>query len=163
MAVSQEKSDIFKDESSFRPPYVDKVAVLMQFCGTAHNSKPLRTYKQKLLLLYNIVVICLNVLMITGHIIEIVGLFENKKSSISAYLKGFNAIFFQGLITYVIVHAIVLSRKSLLCSLPRPDHWVNLNNDKEWKPPIVKIRVLFYFWILMTIGLMISSIIAVVL
>ena len=157
MAVSHVELDILKDDCSFKPPYLDKLAVLMQFCGIAHNSKPLKQYKQILLLLYNIVTVCLNGMMMIGNIVESVGLFQKDKSSISSYLQVFNAIFFRGLITCLIIHAIIISRKSLLRSLPKPGHWVTMNNDTERKPPLTKIRVLFYCWILMTIGLVMSS------
>ena len=147
MAEVLDMSSLPKTESYFKPPHLDKIVSIFRFTGIAHTSRPLRSFKQILLLLYNLVVICLH----GGFFIFIAiktwrSVFGYKM--VFVYLKVLCDLASMLFSIYLIVHLVILSRKSHLSRLPKPIYWPSLPKEYEEKTPIVT-SVMLWFWFLL--------------
>ena len=149
MAAIQDESNAGRKISSFKPQYLDKIVFFMQLAGIAHNSKPLCSIKSILLLFYNIIVLSMNAMQL-GLLIVTSWLKFSELAYFHQYLDIINRLVTRALIIYMIIRLVVLSRKSLLCSLPRPGHWQLLPETFERQTPLVR-KTVFGLWFVVII------------
>ena len=108
MAAIQDGSNIEKKSSSFKPQYLDKIVLFMQFSGVAHNSKSLCNLKAILLLCYNITVLIMTIMALIQLIIPSI---FNPPAYFHEYLQLFNRLIYRTLNIVIIWLQLEMFRK----------------------------------------------------
>ena len=129
MAAVHAKSAVKEAEISFRPPHLEKVVFLMQVTGIANTSGPLRGFKKIALLIYNLITICVRLLL--GIVQVILEVEKFSSTNLDSYLQGFIGFVMTGFQIYMMLYILFLSRKSLLASLPKSTYWISLPDEYE--------------------------------
>ena len=156
MAVVQVESGIPKKVSSFKPPHLDKIVFIMRLTGVAHNSQPLRNFKQLAMLLYNMFVICLQAVKLIKSVIFVATL-NRKLKYFHYYLETIEYFIFIPFLIYLIIRLIFLSRKNLLSSLAKPDLWQHLEDYEEQRTGLCKKMVYTIWFVFITLSILYES------
>ena len=149
MADAHDLSSLPKTEFSFKPPHLDKVVCFFRLTGIAHSSCPLRSAKQIALLLYNLLTLCLHVANFIATAINYQGHTARYKL-LFVYLTALCNLASALFSIYLIIHLVVLSRKSHLSSLPKPNYWPSLPKHYEEEMPKAN-RIVFLCWFLLIV------------
>ena len=150
MAVEQVECPAEIITSSFKPPHLDKIVWLFRLTGVVHNSKPLWNLKQLALLLYNISVICIHAMITIVSVIFLQQMFLTKSTHVYQYIEVISGMINHAFLVYFIIHLILLSRRSRLSLLPRPDHWYPLPDYYEKQTTLFR-KIILVFSLLMAI------------
>ena len=127
--------------NAFKPQFLDKLLIILQIFGVIHIKKTTtmlsQKLKQKALLIYNIIVMCSNVVYLFMYV--------GDRASNMRYMSRQNFFYYMDFIsslllnlwsTICIVLLFILSRKSKLCSVPKPKNWEALPAKYENNMPL---------------------------
>ena len=152
----------------FKPPFLDKVLLFIKLLGAAHisltnTSFKCRPVKHWLSLLYNIIMLCLSILIfiLSGitFLDQIVNNGDKKHKDIIFYLNMLYVQCFFAWYVLMLFALFTLCWKLKLGPIAKPKYWVTLPEEFEKHSP--KSQVIFYsLWIFLCMVLFAMGLIA---